>query len=122
MVPKIEIKIETKMGSRNGHHMHGGGLGPRGMWYPFWQSILVPIVGTILATILEPCWHPFWEPSSLSFLLYEMVRYTWYVIRNSLQVAQNWRAIVILLSDRSLSSGANNVSHHGAQVSKIECE
>ena len=29
-------------------------------------------------------------------------------------VAQNWRAIVILLSDRSLSSGANNVSHHGA--------
>ena len=27
-------------------------------------------------------------------------------------VAQNWRAIVILLSDRSLSSGANNVSYH----------
>jgi hypothetical protein len=29
--------------------------------------------------------------------------------------AQNWRAIVILLSDRSLSSGANNVSYHGAE-------
>ena len=29
-------------------------------------------------------------------------------------VAQNWRAIVFLLSDRSLSSGANNVSYHSA--------
>ena len=37
-------------------------------------------------------------------------------------VAQNWRAIVILLSDRSLSSGANNVSYHSATIKHTECE
>ena len=30
--------------------------------------------------------------------------------------AQNWRAIVILLTDRSLSSGANNVSNHSVCI------
>ena len=32
-----------------------------------------------------------------------------------LKFAQNWRAIVILLSDQSLSSGANNVNHHSVR-------
>ena len=92
-----------------------GGPGPKGHVVPIWGiqfgthfwnrfgnhlgAMLAPILGTIITFIC----------------LYEMVRYTWYVIRNSLQVAQNWRAIVILLSGRSLSSGANNVSHHSAR-------
>jgi hypothetical protein len=32
------------------------------------------------------------------------------------RVAQNWRTIVILLSEPSLSSGANNVSYHSTDL------
>ena len=37
------------------------------------------------------------------------------------KTAQNWRAIVILLSDRSLSSGPNNVSYHSAGFENERC-
>ena len=34
-------------------------------------------------------------------------------------MAQNWRAIVILLSDQGLSSGANNVYYHSLLHQRI---
>ena len=37
-------------------------------------------------------------------------------VKSSEDNTQNWREIVILLTNRSLSSGANNVSHHCARV------
>ena len=79
--PQVVPSLGTHFGTRLGTH--------------FWNK-----VGNHLGVMLAPIW----EPLSLSICVRNGA---WYAISHSLQVAQNLKAIVILLSGRSLGSGAN---------------